>query len=289
MMVDGMQGPSIIERTMSSARIFGSFPIETNYHPRSDTHSKVTCWAVLFDLLLTSPIIREQAKNGNLAFGVNHKIVDYSRAREKNLDLVLCRPNHEIKSKHRTFADLAEKYGLSLSPEQWELLGDLPDLREAGVGQVLVALEAKACMTEHGKAGPRLFDELNSSQQIVHGASSNSLAVGVVTINTADHFFSPTANKHLEHDASLERVYNQHSQPRDTERVVGYINSLPRRSQQHPQGFDALAIMMMVLVNDGSRVIPYSGPLAPEPGSTFEYSAMIHRVVGEYTARFSSV
>jgi uncharacterized RmlC-like cupin family protein len=42
----------------------------------------------------------------------------------------------------------------------------------AEVGAVLIALEAKACMTAHVKALPRLYDELNSSHQCVHGSSS---------------------------------------------------------------------------------------------------------------------
>ena len=38
-------------------------------------------------------------------------------------------------------------------------------------------------MTAHVKSLPRLYDELNSSHQIVHGASNNALSIGMVTVN----------------------------------------------------------------------------------------------------------
>lgn len=41
-------------------------------------------------------------------------------------------------------------------------------------------------MTAHSKALPRLFDELNSSHQIVHGASSHALSVGFAMVNASD-------------------------------------------------------------------------------------------------------
>lgn len=53
-------------------------------------------------------------------------------------------------------------------------LGSLPELPRAPVGAVLMALEAKAAMTEHVKALPRLYDELNSS----HPNGSRRVAPG---------------------------------------------------------------------------------------------------------------
>ena len=67
------------------------------------------------------------------------------------------------------------------------MLDGLPDMPVASpVGAVLVALEAKACMTAHVKSLPRLYDELNSSHLCVHGASGpGSFAIAYVQVNQA--------------------------------------------------------------------------------------------------------
>ena len=61
-------------------------------------------------------------------------------------------------------------------------------VRGGPVGSVLLALEAKACMTAHIKALPRLYDELNSSQLTVHGAADQAIAAGLAIVNIATAF-----------------------------------------------------------------------------------------------------
>ena len=48
----------MVARSISAARIADDFGNEWQYHSRSDKHSKVACWAVLFDLLQTSALLR---------------------------------------------------------------------------------------------------------------------------------------------------------------------------------------------------------------------------------------
>ncbi len=79
-------------------------------------------------------------------------------------------------------------------PEQASLDG-WPALSEQPVGSVLMALEAKACMTKHVGSGPRLYDELNSSHLTVHGAADQAIAVAFVMINGATSFTSPDSNR----------------------------------------------------------------------------------------------
>ena len=76
---------------------------------------------------------------------------------------------------------------------------------------MLLALEAKACMTEHGKARPRLYDELSSSHLTVHGANDAAIAAAFVMVNAATSFISPDRNKWdlSRHDP----VVNEHRQP----------------------------------------------------------------------------
>ena len=63
------------------------------------------------------------------------------------------------------------------------------------VGNVLVALEAKACMTKFASSRPRLYDELNSSHLTIHGASAQAAAAALVMINLSPEFISPERNK----------------------------------------------------------------------------------------------
>jgi len=56
-------------------------------------------------------------------------------------------------------------------------------------------MEAKACMTAHQRALPRLYDELNSSHLTVHGAADHAIAAGFVMVNAATKFLSTDLNK----------------------------------------------------------------------------------------------
>ena len=72
----------------------------------------------------------------------------------------------------------------------------MPALQEGPVGFVLLAFEAKACMTEHSKARPRLYDELSSRHLTAHGANDAAIAVAFVMINVARrfHLVTPYSN-----------------------------------------------------------------------------------------------
>ena len=48
-------------------------------------------------------------------------------------------------------------------------------------------------MTAHGKALPRLHDELNSSHLTIHGASDYAIAAAFALVNAAATFVSPPA------------------------------------------------------------------------------------------------
>ena len=126
-----------------------------------------------------------------MIFGVNFEMRDYQTGRKKKLDLVVARPAGEATRAPKSLAALAADWQITLDANQSAKLANLPDLEEGVVGAVLVALEAKAAMTAHTKARPRLYDELNSSHLTVHGASRQALAVGFVMVNLSATFVSP--------------------------------------------------------------------------------------------------
>jgi hypothetical protein len=255
------------------------------YHPRSDHHSKVACWGILFDLLLTSSLLRRHVADGRVIFGINHEMRDFRSARKKDLDLVIATPGAGECRNPKTFVDLVEKWDIQLLPRERELLRGLPPLHEASVGSVHIALEAKACMTEHGKARSRLYDELNSSHDSVHGAAEMAIAAGYVIVNAAEGFVSPMLNKNWRRASRI----TQHSQPEVTHAVIAKVLEIPRRTRTGTPGFDALGVSVVDCRNDGSPVRIVDGPPALPPGEPFHYDSMIARVAQLYESRFPHV
>lgn len=270
-----MHGPSILVRSLSVAVPTGQSGALWQYHSRGDRHSKVACWGIVFDLLLTSSVLARHAREGRIGFGINHEMRDFENDRKKDLDLVLCTPAAGTKGK-RTLRSYADEKGIVLSSAEKQLLDTLPDLYETPVGSVEIALEAKAAMTAHVKALPRLYDELNSSQSTIHGASDLAIAAGLVLVNLSETFQSP----------SMPTV-TSHKQPRDTERVIEKVKQLPRRTKTGQAGFDALGIVTVRLANDGvSPVELVAQTPAVQPGDICHYGSMIQRVVQLYEGRF---
>jgi len=227
--------------------------------------------------------MREHAAAGKIVFGVNHKLTDFRTGKDKDLDLVIARPDGEPTP--RTLTDLAVEYHVILDHDARKELYALPAIHRAPVGAVLVALEAKAAMTEHVKALPRFYDELNSSHQIVHGASNQALAVGLAMVNASPTFISPDRNK-----IQGAPVVTSHDQPRVATVAVEMVrNKLPRRSAGTGAGYDGLAILVVSAANDGSPVTLITDPPAPPPGDIFNYDNMVTRVANEYDTTFRSI
>jgi hypothetical protein len=265
-----------------------SHPCPWQYHPRSDHHSKVACWGILFDVLSASDLLREHAADGKIAFGINHRMVDHTNGREKNLDLVICRPElgGSMKKENVTFEQLAQKFGLELTETDVEQLRALPSLKRRPVGSVMMALEAKAAMTEFGKARPRLYDELQSSHVVVHGDTDSAIAVGFAMVNGSETFVSPTKNPCIAYGAPM--MTSKHSQPEQLRLTISKIRSLPRREAPGKAGFDAISAVAVHCVNDGRTPVTIINDTrlgAVPAGNVLHYNTMINRIVGIYNDR----
>jgi hypothetical protein len=259
------------------------------YHPRSDRHSKIACWALMFDLLGECDLLRVHVASGKVAIGINHTMRDFARNRAKNLDLVVCRAGERTKSKGRptTFADLVRPYTIILSEEEAGRLAKLPQARLAAPATVLMALEAKACMTEFGKARPRLYDELNSSHLTIHGDTNGAIAAGFALINSADTFTSPIRNPWPL--GSHPTAITKHNQPKDLRSVAAKLAELPRRSQPGEQGFDALAIGVVDCANDGTPVTVRRSVAGQDYPEIYAYEQTVGRLAHIYATRFSGI
>ena len=282
-----MRGPGIFTRTLTYPGIDDKFGNTWQYHSRSDRHSKIACWGVLFDLFEQCRLFRDHVENGIVGFGINHEMRDFRNNRKKDLDLVICTPASG-ECPDRTFDSLKDDFGVRLTAEEQAVLSALPPLRQRLVGSTLLALEAKACMTEHVKARPRLYDELSSSYQTILGDTNNAIAAAFVTVNMAETFISPDRNK-----KSLARKpadVNVHKQPKVTFDVLNKVRELPRRSNPDEMGFDAIGVCIIKCRNDGTKVeLVEEFPRGYSIDTILQYDTMIERIAQCYTTRFRSL
>lgn len=275
-----MGGPDLIARSISACRIADQYGNEWQYHSRSDRHSKIACWTVAFDLLERCELLREHFATGKVVLGVNHTLRDFQTRRKKDLDLVIAQPAGPVPDDAPTFVDMASRWDLQLTEAERAALRALPRATVAPVGSVLVALEAKATMTAHVKALPRLHDELDSSHSTTHGNSERALAIGFIMVNAGEEFLSPDMNKF--DMAITEPRVNVHRQPQNAERVIAKVGELRRRSGRTSAGFDALGIMVIGIRNDGSAV-----RVLDSPDPVFTYDEMVGRIAHEYASAFA--
>ena len=168
-------GLEILVRTLSAPHVTDKHGNAWNYHSRSDHHSKVACWGIVFDLLRASALFRKHVSEGRVGFGINHEMRDFQHDRKKDLDLVICLPASGSAT-GRTLSDLGDHYGIDLTAAENKELGGLPALHEMPVGNVLIALEAKACMTAHQRALPRLYEPPRVLRRLFRLSQAASLA-----------------------------------------------------------------------------------------------------------------
>jgi hypothetical protein len=228
-------------------------------------------------------------ERGVVGFGINHEMRDFKTGRKKDLDLVLCTPGTPDgrKAIGTTFASLVADNAIQLSHDELEQLASYPEVRRVPVGSVLLALEAKACMTAHVKALPRLHDELNSSHAAIHGASDSAIASGFVMVNLSDEFLSSDKNKF--DLAKFPPAVTEHKQPKAAVRAIEKIREIPRRTRENEDGFDALGILVVHCRNEGSPVELVEAPPAPAPNDIFHYDSMIRRIASLYQSKFQSI
>ena len=282
-----MDGPDILARSMSVPRITDKFGNQWQYHSRSDQHSKVACWALLFDLVHHCPLLKQHIADKKVGFGINHEMRDFKNNRSKYLDLVICTPGTPADTGNSTFVNLAGQYHVDLTSGQKSQLASYPPLNRVPVGSVHLALEAKAAMTEHVKALPRLFDELNSSHLAIHGSADFAIAAGFAIVNNAISFVSSDRNKFPL--MANNSIVTKHVQPKATERTIKKLEEIPRRTHGGAEGFDALGIIVLELRNDGTPATIVTTAPAPAPADVWHYDQMIRRIASLYANKFGNV
>ncbi len=273
-----MRGPEILARTMSVATTRGKKSGAWQYHSQSDNHSKVACWTILFDLLVECDVLREQARRGAIAFGINHVMVGPIN---KTLDLVLTLvPPSRPAARRATFSDLVARYGIRLDEDDDRILRGLPVVEEDSaqdVSEVAVALEAKACMTKHTASIPRLHAEILATGYLAKRAAPRCISVSYTLVNGAPTFRSP----------GQKGTINRHRQPEAARRVVQMLGTaVPLAREVGAFGYDVVGVSVLDCRNDGSDVVVRSDAPAPSTSDHFHYERMIRSICAEYRSRF---
>jgi len=226
------------------------------YHPRSDEHSKVLCRMVLEDLTAACPLLAEHIRSGQVVCGINAKF-QFPNGKRKTLDLAIGTPATPI-------AGVVEKPRSTIP-----------------LATVRLACEAKQTMTEHIKSKPRLFDELSSSHEIIHQGDPKAISAGIVVVNIATQYASPT--RQTSGDGPL--VITKHRQPDVCQQVVEHLRGLKIRQAAGEVGFDAYATIVVDCDNVGVCGLHTSVP-APQPGDPDHYQAFLDRISRAYQERF---
>jgi len=222
---------------------------------------------------------------------------DFRNNKRKNLDLVICRAGAGTGARggsragarsSTTFDGLVEAYGIQLTSAESSALARFPTVPIVGVATVLLAIEAKAAMTAHQKARPRLKDELTGSFQTIHGDNQHAIAAGLVMVNAAKSFVSSDMNKHPL--GAVPDYVRQHKQPKDVELVIAGLRELQRRSRIEDAGFDALGVVVVDCANDGGPISVLSNePPALRPEDDFNYARFVNRIAHLYSTRFAAI
>lgn len=273
-----MRGQSILARTMSVATVRGATGQAWQYHSRSDAHSKVACWTLLFDALMECDVLRSHAEQGRLGFGINFEMIGPIN---KSLDLVLTRvsPNRSQR-KRLTFGDLAQKFKIELDDEDCRQLKAMPVIAHddnQDNSEVVLALEAKACMTEHTKALPRLHAEILATGYLAKRAMPRCIVASYTLVNSAMEFRSP---------GGAGKV-NKHMQPQDANRVIEMLaHAVPlARDLNNLIGYDVVGATAIGCRNDGSPVTIDASLRWPVRSTHVRYERMISSLCSEYRAR----
>ena len=236
--------------------------LKLQYHSRSSRPSQQLAEFVVDDLLEACPVLAAQAARGEVAYAIDREY-RWPNGKKKKLDIALGIPSTKV------------------AP----LVGKIRRLgREDGnFTRLLIGIEEKAVMTEHGKSQPRVFSELNDSHVIVHQGDRWAIAGGLTVVNIAPTFISP-----LLQDPQRPVRITIHTQPDVTEAMVRHLRGLNIRDRVEDVGFDAYCTFVMDVDNQG-RVELHTSPPAPQVGDGDYYATFVSRLASAYVQRFSNL
>ncbi len=225
------------------------------YHPRSDKHSKAIAVAMVEDLMAYCAEIAEEAAKERLVFNFNEDLI-FGHT-EWNTDLAIGPP----------------------PPGPVKGKGVVAGMIRATPATVRIAVEAKSVMTEHHKAVKNRKRDLEAHHAHVHDYDVSAIAGGIVVLNAAPTFVSPTrggveVTTHNNPDALIAHCINE-------------VNNITMAGGTRAVGLDAKCALVIDMDNVNHVGTTYvTKKPAPQPGSPIHWDAFIQRMCNLYKARF---
>lgn len=231
---------------------------DRQYDSRSDFHSKVATWCLLFDLLKHSQQgpggpygLWDDVAAGRLGFRLNHRLV--GTAMSKKLDLVVC----EVAGNSRRgthFLDVGARLGVRVdNPADEAYCRSLAqvgfhEVDKDHVGNARIVVEAKAAMSDLVAAMPRLYAEILATGIVARDAQlargwRRTVVASLNLVNTSASFRSSTRDEPKVNSAgSALKVINMLAN--------AFRVGLVSKAFDGRDVFDAVGITPIVCAND---------------------------------------
>jgi hypothetical protein len=145
---------------------------------------------------------------------------------------------------------------------------------EVDMSEVAIAVEAKACMTDHVGALPRLHAEILATGYLAKRATPECTVVSYTLVNASDTFVSSAK--------TAKRV----RQPESADAVLSMLaNAVPLCRDQRLLGYDVVGALSILCRNDGSPVSHSPVEGSPRRDSPIHYERMIRAICSAYRTR----
>jgi len=226
------------------------------YHPRSDKHSNSLAEAIIHDLFMHCPAIRQKALSGQLVYDINFTI--RAAGADWNVDLVIGTPHLDF-----------------------QLPEGATDIVRATPSTIQIAIEIKSVMTEHHKAIRNRKRDLEAHHDHVHRYNQHAIAGGVLVVNAASTFCSPLRGID---------IVTVHRDPAALVRLcIDQMRAVAERHTVNATGLDAKAVIVVEMDNQHLSSTCYlTKSPAPTVGDPLHYDAFIQTICNLYSERFSN-
>lgn len=229
------------------------------YHPRSNAVSVRLGEFVAADIYDASANLRERVGRGAAAYSVDQPFLWDEGGEEERIDLAIGIPSEP--------------------PSDLGFLG-IP--KSTLLTRLFVAIEAKAVMTEHIGAKPRLRRELISAHVLTHERDQQAIAAGITIVNVSREYVSPGTQRA---DGSWPMDASTRNMPHEAESLMEYLRRMRVRRTLNETGFDAYCHVVISTDNIGPCTL-VTGPPAPHLGDDDHYATFLARVVELLDRRF---
>jgi hypothetical protein len=232
------------------------YPKDVPYHPRSDSHGGAQSRYFVDDLMYESDFIANAAENGDLVYQEDYDVGD-SRGLGWNVDLVIGPPSGSVQE------TMSGKMAQGPPSEVW------------------LAADAKSIMTEHQKARRNRQRDINSFADIMHTHYEEAIVCGILLLNLADKFDSPTRDPDdITEHPHIERIL---------EEIVDLFDSIDRSQGEISANLDGAGVVVVEhtnLVDDiGDTRLVRDDP-APQPQDRVQYRTFVRQMAELFERRF---